>query len=86
MPEKTTTNETLGDLLDQGYGLNGHCLNCNRNAPIDVQMLVDRLGRKFIHLFGNLELKMRCTNCGQKQLQINLAAPLRYPSRNDRPA
>lgn len=74
MPEEATNLETLGDLIDQGYGLEGSCYPCKRFAPIDPQQLAKRLGRDFVFI-NNLNGKLRCTKCKQKTVTVNLAPP-----------
>lgn len=71
---EATKLETLGDLIDQGYGLEGSCYPCKRFAPIDPRALAKRLGRDFVFI-SNLDGKLRCKQCGQKTVRVNLAPP-----------
>lgn len=66
--------ETLGDLICQGYGLEGSCYPCKRFQPIDPQALAKRLSRDFVFI-NNLNAKLRCTTCKQKTVTVNLARP-----------
>lgn len=68
------TVRTLGDLIDQGYGLNGSCYPCKRYEPIDLHALAKRLGRDFVFI-NRLEGKLVCRSCKQKTVRIALAPP-----------
>lgn len=67
------TNETIGDVIDDGSKLYAFCANCQKNEFLDLQFLVSRLkgGRDFHWLYGNLAKRLRCSNCNKKTVVVH---------------
>ncbi|XWN29994.1 MAG: hypothetical protein ROR55_21230 [Devosia sp.] len=61
--------ETIGDLIDHGYSLHGHCLACKRSAEVDLEAMATKLGRDRSYI-GNLPL--RCQVCGNRDVKCTI--------------
>ena len=75
MPNEKTpiVIETLGDLLDHGYGLSAACRACGRHGRVDVAGAAERLGRSRSYVGGRLPLG--CGACGSRDVSLAVLAP-----------
>jgi len=73
------TNETLGDVIDEGDKLHATCSKCGKNYYLDLEMLVKKLdrGRGFVWLYGNLAAKLKCKDCNTKTIEVRFHPKLK---------
>ena len=64
----------IGDLLDHGVGLNGHCNECHRSRPVDVEALATRYGRAISYIKPSSPIRLRCIRC-RGRADYQLASP-----------
>ena len=71
---------TLGDLREQGCGLSAHCgrRDCGRHVQLDLDALISRLGPGHSYLAPDLVPKLRCRDCGGREVGLTLHANLGY--------
>jgi len=62
------TIATLGDLVAHGYGLNAMCERCGHRAELDMPALVAKLGASFRYVGTDLDRRLWCGRCGEKQV------------------
>lgn len=55
---------TIGDLIDQGYGLTGWCPTCQTGRPVDLEALATRYGRDVTFIKPQSPIQLRCRDCG----------------------
>lgn len=70
--------ETIGDLIDQGYGLAVHCgriPGCGRVLECDVYDLAIGLGRR--QRFVKTRLPLRCARCGGTETFVTVKSETR---------
>lgn len=69
-----TAIATLSDLQEDGYSLYADCMaeGCHNSAPLDLEVLMRKLGRNHSYLAADLCPKLRCSKCSQKQLLLAL--------------
>ncbi|HEV7345451.1 MAG TPA: hypothetical protein VGN60_07445 [Devosia sp.] len=69
----------LGTLRDKGYQLTAYCNaeDCRHSAGVDLDLMVDRLGRDFVAIGDPQPLapRLRCAVCGGKDLTIHVTPP-----------
>jgi len=68
-------NGTLGECLDNGYGIAATCTACWHSAGLDIAVLAAKLGRDHGALRDDLVPKLRCTKCGGKHIGLTAVAP-----------
>ncbi|XWN33319.1 MAG: hypothetical protein ROR55_09705 [Devosia sp.] len=68
---KPTVIETIGDLIDHGYSLHGHCLAGARSSEVGLEALAAKLGRDRSYI-GDLPL--RCQACGNRDVSMKIDA------------
>lgn len=68
-------NGTLGECLDNGYGLTATCTLCWHSARLDLDALAANLGRDHGALRDDLVPKLRCTPCGGKRIGLTVIVP-----------
>lgn len=71
------TIDTLGVLIDDGYGLAIYCENqdCRHWVWADLPALAARLGRDHSTMHDDLTPKLRCSKCGGKRISLRLHPP-----------
>ena len=71
------TLDTLGALVDRGYGIYAHCQanGCGRSVALDLPALAERLGRDHSALAAGLVPKLRCSSCGGREITITISPP-----------
>jgi hypothetical protein len=62
---------TIGDLLENGFGLNAHCEACDRHAPVDPDRLVEKYGSEAT--FVKSESPIKFSRCGASPCDYKLA-------------
>ena len=68
-------NGTLGECLDNGYGITATYTLCWHSAPLDLEALAAKLGRDHGALRDDLVPKLRCTQCGSKRIGLTIIPP-----------
>ena len=77
--------ETIGDLDEDGHGLNIHCRQtygvtpCNHHHKADLKKMIARYGPDQSFLYDALKGKIWCLKCGSMNVDIRLAIPDRTP-------
>lgn len=73
-----TTLDTIGELIDGGYKLGAFCNNpdCEHHVDLNLPALAERLGRDHGCMHSDLVPKLRCSQCGGKNISIQLRPPV----------
>ena len=66
---------TIGDLIENGFGLSAHCETCNRYAPVNLYRLARQYGRKATFVKSKNTIRLRCSRCGASPCDCKLAPP-----------
>jgi hypothetical protein len=66
---------TIGDLIENGYGLNAHCEACNRHAQVNLFRLADKYGREATFVKSESPIRLKCSRCGASPCDYKLAPP-----------
>lgn len=72
-------NGTLGECIENGYGVTATCTECWHSARLDIEALAAKLGRDHGALHDDLVPKLRCTKCRGKRIGLT-ANPLGVPN------
>lgn len=72
-PDGSSSIETVGDYIDEGYDSYVYCNNCRHKARQDLQMLAEKLGRDHSMLASKLRPRLRCSQCGSKDMSFSVA-------------
>ena len=67
---------TIGDLIQNGFGLNAHCEACNRYVPVNLLTLARQYGREVTFLKPASPIRLRCSRCGSSPCDYHLAPPV----------
>lgn len=74
------TIRTLGDMIDHGMYLTAHCKEqigpgrwCSHQVRLDMNMLIEKLGRDFVADGHTLPPLLKCGVCGSKNVGIQLS-------------
>ena len=72
---------SLGDLLLHGYSLSAHCgrRECGRHVQLEIEVLIGRLGAGHSYLAPDLVPRLRCRECGGRNIGLTLHANQGYP-------
>lgn len=71
-PKIARSLETLGDLMEAGYTLYGHCY-CGHGEILDMDVLIERFGKDYVFIGETRILRaLRCKVCGRPAGQITL--------------
>lgn len=67
--------ETIGDMIDGGYGLAACCegRGCNHRADLDLEALARRLGRDHGCMHNDLAPYLRCTVCDSRKVGLRMS-------------
>ena len=68
-------NGTLGDCLDNGYGIRATCTACWHGADLDIEALARKLGREHGALHNDLVPLLRCTKCPENRVSLTTIVP-----------
>jgi len=70
-------HNTIGSLIDHGYGLNAYCYNtaCRHHAELRLIELARKLGRGHSSMHNDLAPKLVCTKCRGRSAGLRLRAP-----------
>lgn len=68
-----TRHTTIGSVIDAGLRIRGFCLDCGRDAEIDLAEVARKLGRKHSSLPMFLVPKIHCDVCKSKNVGTYLA-------------
>lgn len=76
---------TIGAMIEAGYRLTAYCneARCMHSAELDLEALAERLGRDFVAVGdpNPLVRRLRCQECGGRNLGLILSAPNGYSAR-----
>jgi Zn finger protein HypA/HybF involved in hydrogenase expression len=75
MPEPVTI-ATLGDLHRQRYTITAWCRTCDRNQPVPLDLLIERLGAEYPYTQG---LRLTCSRCRSRDVGITIHVPTGAP-------
>lgn len=69
--------DTIGALIDRGYGVTVTCLACQRVAELDLPAIAARHGASLVVVGPDTAFRrsLRCSACGSRRVQLTLCPP-----------
>jgi hypothetical protein len=64
---------TIGELIDNAHNLRAHCRSCYHCVKLDLEVLAVKLGRNHGSMHDDLVPKLRCSECGSKDIGLILS-------------
>ena len=65
--------DTIGSLIENKHILRAYCNSCRHCVKLDLEALADRLGRDHGSLHDQLVPKLKCSQCGSKDIALILS-------------
>ena len=78
MLAKMISITTIGDLIQNGFGLNAHCQECDRHAPVNLYRLARKYGRGASFVKSESTIRLSCSRCGASPCDNKLAPPVPF--------
>lgn len=73
-PDGSISIHSLGDRIDAGQSMTVICSECGRHNNLNLEALVEKLGRDHSALAGDLAKKLRCKECGSKRMSFSVGS------------
>jgi hypothetical protein len=64
---------TVGALIDNAHNLRAYCCSCRHCVKLDLEALAIQLGRDHGSMHNDLAPKLRCSECGSRDIGLILS-------------